>query len=95
MDRIRKRVRKDGLTLNGSDVFAMRRACRHPVDDWGANMKKNLWKLVLPVTFQQFMLALVGASDALMLGRLSQTFYLRCPLLLRLPLSSICLWRRW
>ena len=50
----------------------MRRACRHPVDDWGANMKKNLWKLVLPVTFQQFMLALVGASDALMLGRLSQ-----------------------
>ena len=72
MDRIRKRVRNDGLTLNGSDVFAMRRACRHPVDDWGANMKKNLWKLVLPVTFQQFMLALVGASDALMLGRLSQ-----------------------
>lgn len=35
-------------------------------------MKKGLWKLVLPITFQQFMLALVGASDALMLGRLSQ-----------------------
>lgn len=31
-----------------------------------------LWRLVLPITFQQFMLALVGASDALMLGRLNQ-----------------------
>lgn len=35
-------------------------------------MKKNLWKLILPITFQQFMLALVSASDALMLGKLNQ-----------------------
>lgn len=35
-------------------------------------MKKNLWKLILPVAFQQFMLALVSASDALMPGRLNQ-----------------------
>lgn len=35
-------------------------------------MKKHFWKLILPITFQQFMLALVSASDALMLGRLSQ-----------------------
>jgi len=35
-------------------------------------MKKHLWELILPITFQQFMLALVGASDALMLGKLNQ-----------------------
>lgn len=35
-------------------------------------MKRNLWSLILPITFQQFMLALVSASDALMLGRLNQ-----------------------
>lgn len=33
---------------------------------------KNLFLLVLPIAFQQFMLALVSASDALMLGALSQ-----------------------
>lgn len=33
---------------------------------------KKLLSLVLPIAFQQFMLALVGASDALMLGLLSQ-----------------------
>lgn len=35
-------------------------------------MKKNLWNLILPITFQRFMLALVSASDALMLGKLNQ-----------------------
>ena len=35
-------------------------------------MKKRMMELVLPMAFQQFMLALVGASDAIMLGRLSQ-----------------------
>lgn len=35
-------------------------------------MRKNLWKLILPITFQQFMLALVSASDAWMLGMLNQ-----------------------
>lgn len=35
-------------------------------------LKQNLWSLILPITFQQFMLALVSASDAFMLGRLSQ-----------------------
>ena len=29
-------------------------------------------RLVLPIAFQQFVLALVGASDAIMLGRLDQ-----------------------
>ncbi|MCM1243100.1 MAG: MATE family efflux transporter, partial [Roseburia sp.] len=33
---------------------------------------QKLFHLVLPIAFQQFMLALVGASDALMLGRLHQ-----------------------
>lgn len=36
------------------------------------DMKKKMIRLVLPIAFQQFMLALVGASDAVMLGRLSQ-----------------------
>lgn len=35
-------------------------------------IKQNLWNLILPITFQQFMLALVSASDAFMLGRMSQ-----------------------
>lgn len=33
---------------------------------------KTLLTLALPIAFQQFMLAVVSASDALMLGRLSQ-----------------------
>ena len=33
---------------------------------------KKLMSLVLPIAFQQFMLSLVGASDALMLGPISQ-----------------------
>lgn len=33
---------------------------------------KKLFRLVLPIAFQQFMLALVSASDALMLGAMSQ-----------------------
>lgn len=40
------------------------------------NVQKEFWQklftLVLPMAFQQFMLALVSASDALMLGALSQ-----------------------
>jgi len=35
-------------------------------------LQKKMTRLVLPIAFQQFMLALVGASDAVMLGRLSQ-----------------------
>ena len=35
-------------------------------------LKKKMIRLVFPIAFQQFMLALVGASDAVMLGRLSQ-----------------------
>ena len=30
-------------------------------------------RLILPIAFQQFMLALVSACDVVMLGRLSQT----------------------
>lgn len=36
------------------------------------DFSKKLISLILPITFQQFMLALVSASDAVMLGRLSQ-----------------------
>lgn len=36
------------------------------------SLRKKMIRLVLPIAFQQFMLALVGASDAVMLGRLSQ-----------------------
>ena len=35
-------------------------------------LKKKTMRLVFPIAFQQFMLALVGASDAVMLGKLSQ-----------------------
>lgn len=35
-------------------------------------LKKEIIRLALPIAFQQFMLALVGASDAVMLGRLEQ-----------------------
>lgn len=35
-------------------------------------LRRKIIHLVLPIAFQQFMLALVGASDAVMLGRLSQ-----------------------
>lgn len=35
-------------------------------------LRKKMIRLVLPIAFQQFMIALVGASDAVMLGRLSQ-----------------------
>lgn len=35
-------------------------------------LHKKLIRLVLPISFQQFMIALVGASDAFMLGRLNQ-----------------------
>ncbi len=41
---------------------------RKKADDFS----KKLVTLVLPITFQQFMLALVSASDAVMLGALSQ-----------------------
>ena len=37
-----------------------------------SGFSKELIILILPITFQQFMLALVSASDALMLGMLSQ-----------------------
>ena len=33
---------------------------------------RKLISLVLPIAFQQFMLALVSVSDALMLGKLTQ-----------------------
>lgn len=36
-------------------------------------LRKKMIELVLPISFQQLMLALVGASDALMLGRLNQS----------------------
>lgn len=38
----------------------------------GNTLGKEITRLTLPMAFQQFMLALVGASDAVMLGRLDQ-----------------------
>lgn len=35
-------------------------------------LRKKVIRLVLPITFQNFMLALVGACDAIMLGKLNQ-----------------------
>lgn len=35
-------------------------------------LHKKILRLVLPISFQQFMLALVGASDAIMLGKMNQ-----------------------
>lgn len=35
-------------------------------------LRRKIIRLVLPIAFQQFMFALVGASDAVMLGRLNQ-----------------------
>lgn len=35
-------------------------------------LRRKVTRLVLPIAFQQFMIALVGASDAVMLGRLNQ-----------------------
>lgn len=32
-------------------------------------LRRKMLRLVLPISFQQFMLALVGASDAVMLGK--------------------------
>lgn len=37
------------------------------------NFRKKLLEFVLPIAFQQFMLALVSASDAIMLGFVDQT----------------------
>ena len=34
--------------------------------------RRKLVRLVLPIAFQQFMLAIVSASDALMLGKVEQ-----------------------
>ncbi len=36
------------------------------------DFSRKLMTLIFPITFQQFMLALVSASDAVMLGVLSQ-----------------------
>lgn len=47
-------------------------------------MHRKILRLVLPIAFQQFMLALVGACDALMLGKLHQNI---CTL--RLCISGI------
>ena len=40
--------------------------------DMKETFSKKLMTLVFPIAFQQFMLSLVSASDALMLGQLSQ-----------------------
>ena len=35
-------------------------------------LRRKMFRLILPIAFQQFMLALVGACDAVMLGKLNQ-----------------------
>lgn len=37
------------------------------------DFNKNLFSLVIPIAFQQFMLNLVSASDAIMLGAIGQS----------------------
>lgn len=50
------------------------------------SFRRNLMAIALPVALQNLMLALVGASDALMLGRLSQMPFQPFPLPIRFPL---------
>ncbi len=56
-----------------------------------SDFAKKLLTLVMPIAFQQFMLALVSASDALMLGVMSQDALSAVSLLRdRLLLLKIC-----
>lgn len=57
-----------------SCLKAMEQQTTHPKGDFSMNREfyRKLISLVLPIAFQQFMLSLVSASDALMLGLISQ-----------------------
>ena len=44
----------------------------NPIWAWDSTFYRKLWRLGLPVTLQNLMLALVAAADALMLGRHDQ-----------------------
>ena len=73
------------------------------MDERKRSLRKEIVRLALPIALQQFMTALVGACDAIMLGKLSQdamsavslatqvTLYLIC-LCLHLWQARICLW---
>ena len=74
------------------------------MDERKRSLRKEIVRLALPIALQQFMTALVGACDAIMLGKLSQDamsavitglhrllLYLIC-LCLHLWQARICLW---
>ena len=42
------------------------------MDERKRSLRKEIVRLALPIALQQFMTALVGACDAIMLGKLSQ-----------------------
>ena len=58
---------------------------RHEVKEF----TQKLISLILPITFQQFMLALVSASDALMLGMISQDALSAVSLASRITLEPV------
>ena len=51
------------------------------MDERKRSLRKEIVRLALPIALQQFMTALVGACDAIMLGKLSQD-----------AMSAVCLW---
>lgn len=55
--------------------------------------RRKLTSLVLPITFQQFMLAVVSASDALMVGVIGQDLLSAVSLPARSPLCTTCFWQ--
>lgn len=55
----------------------------------GNEFTNKILKLALPITAQQFMLALVSACDAFMLGGLNRTLCQQFRWLRRSPLFSI------
>ena len=73
------------------------------MDERKRSLRKEIVRLALPIALQQFMTALVGACDAIMLGKLSQdamsavslatqvTFVFNL-FMLHLWQARICLW---
>ena len=45
------------------------------MDERKRSLRKEIVRLALPIALQQFMTALVGACDAIMLGKLSHVYH--------------------
>ncbi len=58
------------------------------MDERKRSLRKEIVRLALPIALQQFMTALVGAGDAIMLGKLSQDAM--SAVSLTVPLGCIC-----